>query len=119
MPRYQDLGKRDTSSPISRPAISNDGSNPFGNGFYVARFDPGNLPRMPCEIYRMVSRAPAGTSLELWVDSEVRTTTQQAAANEWTASGDAIDFTPGQSIIVYWNTAAAAPYLAIYLRREL
>lgn len=116
MVQKRQLGKRDTVG-LSAPAISTDGSNPFGNGFWVARFDPGNLPRIAFEIYRMVTRGPTGCRLNLYDESRFLTGTAQASLNEWTAQGDAIPVDSGHSLIVYWNTALTpAPYLALYLQ---
>jgi hypothetical protein len=112
--RQQELGYRDTRG-LAAPAISNTGDNPFGTGFWVARWDPPSLPRVAFEIYKMSMRAPQGAQFNLYVDNRYVAGTARAQLNEW--NGVPIEVYPGQSVIAYWSVSATpAPYLAIKLR---
>lgn len=116
--RGTDLGKRDTLPVINTPALLSDGSSPYGNGFWSARWDPVSLPRVPFEIWHMAVRGPSGAALQLYVSTRLVSATSRASLNEWDPSQPIpVDPGAGESVIAYWNTAATPkPYLAFYMR---
>ena len=110
------LGTRDTTG-VAEPALDSRGDNPFGNGFWVARFYPAQLPRVPCQIASIAISGPPGSQVRVFVDSRFATGTSRASLNQW--GGETIDVDPGQTVIFYWNTAAApAPKATIWLQEH-
>jgi hypothetical protein len=114
MPRQ--LGTRDTTG-VAAPAIDNSGENPFGNGFWVARFFAPQLPRVPFSIYRMAIKGPPSSQLRMYLDSRHVTGTPRASINQW--GQEQIEVEPGQIVIFYWNTALTpAPSVTMWLQER-
>jgi hypothetical protein len=115
----RDLGKRDTVGAAA-PALDSSGLNPYGSGFWVSRFDPQVLPRVPFEIYRIALRGPSGIQMQLYVDTSFATGTLLGSLNQFTAgAGEEIPVDSGSSIILFWNAATApAPFASLYFRTQ-
>lgn len=97
------------------PALESAGDNPFGQGFWVVRWDPDDLPRVPFAIVRATVRGPAGCALAGYVGTQWKFGTSRGLLNEWVPKRP-VAVEPNESITIYWNTASTpAPFAQIYL----
>lgn len=105
---------RPSNGPAT-PQIEYGADNPFGPGYWVARFDAQYMPRVAVDLFRMAITGPVGSQLAAFVDGRYQLSTTLASLNSW--SGTPIRIDPGQPLTIYWNTAAAPrPAVSLYLR---
>lgn len=103
-------------------AIDNTGTNPFGNGFWVATVDPKiwSQGSNEFEVYHISLKGPVGSQLEVWVDRSFYSTTPRGDVNEWDPK-QPLEMRGGQTLYFYWNSAAAptsstAPIVTVWIR---
>jgi len=108
------LGTR--RSPLAK--ISNDDTNPWGNGFWVIEYTPYeiNVGSGACEMYHLTVKGPTGSQLQVYVNQTFWEITNRGDINSWDSS-NALYIPGGQSLLMYWDSAATpAPTATIWLR---
>lgn len=98
--------------------LISDGSNPYGNGFWVVTFDPKILAvgSNDFEIYHIALKGPTGSKIEVWVDRTFYDTTQHGDVNSWDPN-ETLHMNGGQTLYFYWNVSATpAPFVTIWMK---
>jgi hypothetical protein len=111
-----DLGHRDAQG-----AIDNSGINPYGNGFYVATFDPKTLAvaANSFEVYHIALKGPAGSTVEVWVDQSFYETTPRGDINSWDPKQPLL-MRGGQTLRFFWSMGGTpVPLVTVWLRQPL
>jgi hypothetical protein len=90
--------------------ISNDDTNPYGNGFYCARFTPQILAfgYNEFEVYHISLRGPSGSTLDLYVNTTFYDTTPRGDINSWDGNNP-IHMFGGQTLNFYWSAGGTTP----------
>lgn len=103
-------------------AIDNSGLNPYGNGLWVGQIPPKTwaVGADKFEVYHMSLRGPAGSTLEVWIDSDFYDTTPRGDLNSWDPK-QPLTMTGGQTLYFFWNSNAApansaAPVVTVWIR---
>jgi hypothetical protein len=101
------LGNRD--SPPA--AISNDDTNPFGNGFWHVAFEPAdfNVNLAGFLVYHMTLVGPTNSQLLVYVNQAFYTSTERGDINAWDAN-NALFLNSGATLHFYWNSAGMSTY---------
>lgn len=112
----QDLGDRTAIA-----VISTNGTNPFGNGFWVSTFDQRvfALSTNAFEVYRITLMGPAGSKMLVYRDKTRVEIVPRGDLNSWNPP-QPIQMRGGQTLYFYWNSGAAtvpAPDVTIFLRK--
>lgn len=111
-----DLGYRDASG-----TISNDGTNPYGDGFWVVTFDPKiiSVATGGFEVYHLALKGPNGSSVQWYVDRTFYDITQHGDVNSWDPNSPLHLIGGGSTVYFYWNSnALPAPMVTMWLRQS-
>ena len=109
MPMY--LGGRSVTGTPSR-------ENPLGTGFWTCAFTPAVLGwTVASEVYHIAVSGPAGSNLQLWLDSTFYDFVARGDINSWDPSQPMAVY-PGQTLFFHWNTGDGAPPVATVFGRQ-
>ena len=103
---------------LRNASVSNDNTNPFGNGFWKIEFTPAvfSVGAGDFEIYHMSVKGPSNSSLQVFINSTFYSTTSRGDLNEWDPS-QVLPMIGGQSLIFYWNSAGNPhPVVTVWMR---
>ncbi len=94
-------------SRLAKGKIDNTGANPYGNGFWSVTFDPAILAMSTnlFEVYHMTVQGPAGSSLQVYVDTTFYDATSSGDLNSWDPN-QVLIMRGGQSLYFYWNSSS-------------
>jgi hypothetical protein len=86
--------------------LSNDNTNPFGNGFWRVAFDPATFGfgANDFEIYHIYLTGPTGSQFVMWTDNTPYSTAARGDLNEWDPNFP-LHMVGGQTLYFYWNSA--------------
>lgn len=100
--------------------ISSDGSNPYGDGYWCATFDPKvfAVAANEFEVYHIALKGPAGSKVEVWADRTFYDTTQHGDLNSWDPN-EPLHMNGGSTLYFYWNSAnTPTPFVTVWLRQS-
>jgi len=99
--------------------ISNDNTNPYGNGRWRVTFDPKifAVATNSFEVYHIALTGPLGSQLQVWVDRTFYEITQHGDVNSWDPN-EPLHMNGGSTLDFYWNlsTASQRPLVTLWLR---
>lgn len=93
------------------------GQNPFGSGYWTARFRVEELPPEDFEMFHAAVRGPGGYFL-VYIDTAFYSTADRGDINEFDPQ-QAMYVRRGQELFFYWSVPSSqgsAPQVWIYLR---
>jgi hypothetical protein len=99
-------------------ALSNDNTNPFGNGLYAVAFTPQifAFSANEFEVYHISLTGPAGSQLRVYVNSTFYDTTVRGDLNSWDPSNP-LHMYGGQTLFFYWNAGTGSvPFVTVWCR---
>ena len=98
--------------------LSTDGQNPFGNGRWVATFDPKlfAVSTNAFEVFHIALTGPLGSQLQVWVDRTFYEITQHGDVNSWDPNHP-LHMNGGQTLYFYWNLGTTpTPFVTVWLQ---
>lgn len=115
----QYLGTRQVAA-----VLKSDGMNPYGDGNWVATFDPRVFAVATGEfdIYHMALTGPAGSSIQVWIDRTFFDTTPHGDLNSWDPN-EPMHLLGGNTLYLYWNSSNSpvtgnAPQVTVWLKQS-
>lgn len=111
-----DLGFRQASG-----VLSTDGTNPYGNGFWVVAFTPAVLavPTGTFEVYHLALTGPLGSQVKVYVDRTFYDVTNHGDVNSWDPQHTLHLIGGGQTVNLYWNTGnTPVPQVTLWLQES-
>lgn len=112
------LGYRQVSA-----VITSNGQNPYGDGNWVATFDPKVFAASTndFEIYHMALTGPAGSSIQVWIDRTFYDTTPHGDLNSWDPN-EPLHLSGGNTLYLYWDSSntpvtGLTPLVTVWLRQ--
>jgi hypothetical protein len=98
--------------------VSNDNTNPFGNGFWKVEFTPAifAVAANTFEIYHIYLEGPTGSTFRVFINTRPYSTASRGDNNEWDPNNP-LTMRGGQSLIFYWNSAGnPLPLVVVSMR---
>jgi hypothetical protein len=100
---------------------SGDDPNPYGTGMWLVRFSPQDfaVSTGAFENYHMALTGPKGSLIQIWIDRNFYDITSHGDLNSWDPN-EAMMLSGGNTVSLYWNTAAAPqPLVTMWIRQAM